>query len=156
MDDVQLNIQLKLLSDILNKKFSILQEILSITENQGVILKSMPNEKEMFFSMFNEKQIRIDNINSGDEIFNRMFGTLMEKIKAEKTSYKTYIAEMQKCVKTIMDIEIKIKLQERNNNKYMQNIINVVPMNIVAKQYAHQKNQKIKDAINHNYNKTNN
>lgn len=143
----QLDIQLKLLIDILNKKFSMLNEILSITENQGILLKSCPDNREMFLSMFDEKQIRIDNISSGDDIFNRIFKVIVEDIKRENTSYKVYVSDMQVLVKAIMDLEIRIRLEERNNTKYMKKVINTVPMKVVAKHYNHQKTQKISDAI---------
>lgn len=146
MDTGQINAQIKLLTDILNKKFEILKEILSITENQGIVLKSSPNERELFMNMFDEKQNRIDNISAGDDVFNKIFTPVIEQIKYNKVSYKSYIASMQKLVKAIMDIEIRIKLEERNNLKYMQNIINTVPMSMATKQYSRQK-QKLKDII---------
>lgn len=147
MSSDQLVIQLKLLINILDRKYTTLQEILSITENQGTVLKSVPSDREMFQFMFDEKQTRIDSISSGDDIFNRMFGKVMEDIKKEKTSYKSQIAQMQTLVKAIMHIEIRIRLEERNNKKYMQNIINPVPMQIAAKEYQHQKTVKITDAL---------
>ncbi len=146
MDD-KLNIQLNLLIDILNKKLSMLEEILSITENQCIVLKSAPQDRQMFMSMFEEKQIRIDSIASGDDIFNRLFNETIEKVKLQKTSYKHQISTMQKLVKTIMDTEIRIRLEERNNTKYMQHIINAVPMRMVTKKYLNQKNKKIIDEI---------
>lgn len=147
MQNERLVSQLKLLMDILKKKLNMLEEILSITENQGIVLKSMPDDRQMFMNMFEEKQTRIDSISSGDDVFNRLFGTVIEEVKNSKTSYKQYIAEMQKLVKKVMETEIKIRLEERNNVKYMQRIINVVPLKIAAKHYNIQKNQKITDAV---------
>jgi hypothetical protein len=147
MSNEQLEIQLKLLINILDKKYTTLQEILSITENQGTVLKSVPSDREMFQFMFDEKQTRIDSISAGDDLFNRMFGSVMEAIKKEKNSYKSYIAQMQTLVKAIMHIEIRIRLEERNNKKYLQNIINPVPRQMAAKEYQHQKNVKITDAL---------
>jgi len=147
MSDGQVEIQLKLLVNILDKKYNTLQEILSITENQGTVLKSVPSDREMFQFMFDEKQTRIDSISSGDDIFNRMFAKVMEDVKKEKTNYKPQIIQMQTLVKAIMHIEIRIRLEERNNKKYLQNIINPVPMQIAAKEYQHQKNVKITDAL---------
>lgn len=143
----ELKVQLNLLIDILNKKFNMLQEILVITENQGIVLKSAPEDRQMFMSMFEEKQIRIDNISSGDDIFNRLFNDTISEVKTQKTSYKEQISSMQKLVKAIMDTEIKIRLEERNNTKYMQRVINVVPMKIATREYSNQKNRKITDAI---------
>lgn len=143
----ELKVQLNLLIDILNKKFNMLQEILAITENQGIVLKSAPEDRQMFMSMFEEKQIRIDNISSGDDIFNRLFNDTISEVKTQKTSYKEQISSMQKLVKAIMDTEIKIRLEERNNTKYMQRVINVVPMKIAIREYSNQKNRKITDAI---------
>lgn len=140
-------VQLNLLIDILNKKLAMLQEILAITENQGIVLKSTPEDRQMFMSMFEEKQIRIDNISSGDDIFNRLFKDTITQVKTQKTSYKKQISSMQKLVKAIMDTEIKIRLEERNNTKYMQRVINVVPMKIATREYSNQKNRKITDAI---------
>lgn len=147
MDNDELAVQLKLLMDILAKKLNILQEILSITENQGILLKSTPENRELFMDMFDEKQVRIDNILAGDEIFNKIFMPLMEQVKVQKSSYKSYIADMQRLVKSVMDLEIRIRLEERNNNKYIQNIINTIPMKVAAKHYSYQKTQKIKDYI---------
>ncbi len=145
--DNKLNIQLNLLIDILNKKISMLEEILSITENQGIVLKSAPQDRQIFMSMFEEKQIRIDSIASGDDIFNRLFNETIEKVKLQKVSYKQQISTMQRLVKTIMDTEIRIRLEERNNTKYMQRIINAVPMKMATKKYLSQKNKRIVDEI---------
>lgn len=139
--------QFKLLIDILTKKYDTLSEILSITENQGMILKTMPEEREMFMGMVEEKQTRIDSISTGDDIFNKVFAETMEILKKEKNTYKTYIAEMQRLIKAIMDMEIRIRLEERNNQKRMQNAINIMPMRLAAKQYAKQKTQTVKDLV---------
>lgn len=139
--------QFKLLIDILTKKYDTLSEILSITENQGMILKTMPEEREMFMGMVEEKQSRIDSISTGDDIFNKVFAETMEILKKEKNTYKTYIAEMQRLIKAIMDMEIRIRLEERNNQKRMQNAINIMPMRLAAKQYAKQKTQTVKDLV---------
>lgn len=139
--------QFKLLIDILTKKYDTLSEILSITENQGMIFKTMPEEREMFMGMVEEKQTRIDSISTGDDIFNKVFAETMEILKKEKNTYKTYIAEMQRLIKAIMDMEIRIRLEERNNQKRMQNAINIMPMRLAAKQYAKQKTQTVKDLV---------
>ena len=112
-----------------------------------MILKTMPEERQMFMGMFEEKQTRIDSISTGDDIFNKVFAETMEILKKEKNTYKTYIAEMQRLIKAIMDIEIRIRLEERNNQKRMQNAINIMPMRLAAKQYAKQKTQTVKDAV---------
>jgi len=139
--------QFKLLIDILTKKYNTLSEILSITENQGMILKTMPEEREMFMGMVEEKQTRIDSISTGDDIFNKVFAQTMEVLKKEKNTYKAYIAQMQKLIKAIMDMEIRIRLEERNNQKRMQNAINIMPMKLAAKHYANQKTQTVKNAV---------
>lgn len=139
--------QFKLLIDILTKKYNTLSEILSITENQGIILKTMPEEREMFMGMVEEKQTRIDSISTGDDIFNKVFAETMEILKKEKNTYKTYIVQMQKLIKAIMDMEIRIRLEERNNQKRMQNAINIIPMKLAAKHYANQKTQTVKQAV---------
>ncbi len=144
MDKEQLDIQIKLLLDILNKKLTILQEILSITENQSTILKSIPHNREMFLCMFDEKQNRINDISAGDDIFNRLFETVIQEIRTNAGLYKSYVADMQKLVKEIMDMEIRIKLEEHNNRKYIQTVINPVPRNVAIQHYVKQKNNKLK------------
>lgn len=123
MDLDETRVQLKILLDLLYKKKSILEQILTITENQFLIIHS--DEKNMGFldEMVKEKSHLIDKVNEIDEHFLNLYNKISFQIKKNADLYKDIIKKLQERIKDISDTDAKIKIQEEKNRQEL--LINI-------------------------------
>lgn len=118
MDPVE--IKLGILMDCIKKKEQALVEILSITENQGTVLQSdlTGDEIRAFMVQMNrEKQIYIQTVLQSDTMFENMLKEIGPKLDANPRLYKQRIAELQSMIRRVMDMDVKIRVQEGQNNQ---------------------------------------
>lgn len=121
-------IKLEVLADTLDKKQDILQQILTITENQESILiaeKDAPEAElaslsSMFLQMNDEKQKLIDKLLSSDTFFENVFREISDDFEARAEAHKPIIGKMQASIRRVTDLDVKIRLQEQRNRDVMQ------------------------------------
>ncbi|MCT4611980.1 MAG: flagellar protein FlgN [Clostridia bacterium] len=118
LDEVK--VKMKILLDILNKKYVLFEEIHNITLNQQAVVKHDKPDMDLFEELINEKQARIDKINEMDEQFVKMHSEIKGKMEADKERYKDIIVDVQAVVKSIHDIGIKIQVIEEENRKQIE------------------------------------
>jgi hypothetical protein len=111
--------QLNILADGLNKKEQALGEIVNITENQGTVLQSgLPEEEtRAFLSQMNrEKQQYIKTVIACDNMFEAVLKEAGPALDAAPEAYKPQVAELQKRIRRVMDLDVKIRVYEEKNN----------------------------------------
>ncbi len=92
------SIRLKLLEDILNKKFDALESILEMTKT--------PDRFEL-----SEKQAQIDQVILCDDVFSRVFSEL-ESFEEKASQYPEQIENLKSLITSVMDLDLKIRYQE--------------------------------------------
>jgi hypothetical protein len=112
----------RLLLDVLGKKKRALAQILNITENQGALLVSRRAEETdpetcrlLFHGMNEEKQRLIDEVLKADTVFQDVFGGLGPEFERRAEAYPLLVRGLQGNIKEVMDLDVKIRLQERTN-----------------------------------------
>jgi hypothetical protein len=110
--------KVKVLADILEKKRGCLEQILSISQNQEVILQSPPSDEhtEFFDSSNAAKQELIDKVLECDEVFERFFDGIKGRLDEKKDSCKELIIKMQSLISIILELDVAIRAQELKNS----------------------------------------
>jgi signal recognition particle GTPase len=111
--------QLTILLEGLVNKENALTEIVNITDNQRTVIESglPPAEVRGFLMEMNkEKQQFIDRVKGGDSMFETMLKEIGAELDARQHMYKPQVAELQKHIRRVMDLDVKIRLQEEKNN----------------------------------------
>ncbi|HHW68407.1 MAG: hypothetical protein PWP07_661 [Epulopiscium sp.] len=116
----EVQVQLKILLEILNKKKKLLEQIYTITENQALILGSKENNMDLFDQLSCEKKQQIDQINDLDKHFDDLYKKISYNIQNNVEEYKDLIKSLQDQIKIITDIGVKIQIQEEKNSQLIQ------------------------------------
>jgi SMC interacting uncharacterized protein involved in chromosome segregation len=114
-----LRTQLNILADGLNKKEQALREIVNITENQGTVIESglTADETRAFLTQMNrEKQQLIKTVIQCDNMFEAVLKEAGPALDAAPDAYKPQVAELQKRIRRVMDLDVKIRVYEEKNN----------------------------------------
>jgi hypothetical protein len=122
--------KLNILIDGLAKKEQSLLEIVGITENQSTVLDSeLPNEQTQDFilHMNREKQVHIQNVIACDDLFENILKEIGPELDKDFEAYKSQVARIQEGIKRVMDLDVKIRVCEENNNKAMNKRAGTVP-----------------------------
>ncbi|MDR3091323.1 MAG: hypothetical protein LBU36_03870 [Clostridiales bacterium] len=114
--------KLKLLYDILQKKRENLSRILSICENQETVIRAISDGSlergavsEFFSAMNEEKQTLIDATIACDDLFARVFDGIKNDFERLAPDFSERIAELKAEIKSVVEIDAKIRLQEERN-----------------------------------------
>ena len=112
--------QLNIMLDGLKKKEKALQELLGITENQQTVLKSeLPLEevRTIIFPMNQGKQDAIIIVKECDNMFEAMLKEMGAELDKKQHMYKPQVQEMQGHIRNIMDLDVKVRVAEEENNR---------------------------------------
>jgi len=112
--------QLAILLEGLKKKEKALAEIVNITENQSTVITSGMAADEVrgfLMEMNKEKQQFIETVKNCDNMFETLLKEVGAELDASQHLYKQQVAELQKYIRRVMDLDVKIRvLEEENNN----------------------------------------
>lgn len=120
----EFGLRLKMLIDILDKKWRLLSRVTNIVENQGTILKSADKTKEtleIFRVLTDEKQKVIDEIFALDSAFNTTYDKIKHNFdnKVVTNAYRQEISQMQGYIKDILINSENITILEKSNEQYI-------------------------------------
>ena len=126
MDDFE--IKLTLLSDMLKKKHGILEQILTITENQkSIFVRESETDaddsavlRDMLMQMNDEKQRLIDEHLSSDRLFQNIFMEISGEFESRAQDYKSIIENMQELIKKVVGLDASIRVQEEKNRRVFE------------------------------------
>ena len=114
--------QLNIMLDGLKKKEKALEELLAITENQQTVLKSeLPLEevRALIYPMNQGKQDAIIIIKECDNMFEAMLKEMGAELDAKQHLYKSQVKSMQDHIRNIMDLDVKVRVAEEENNRIL-------------------------------------
>ncbi|MCL2602884.1 MAG: hypothetical protein FWD90_00225 [Defluviitaleaceae bacterium] len=114
--------QLSILLEGLVNKEKALTEIANITDNQRTVIESgmSADEVRVFLTEMNkEKQQFIDRVKGCDNLFETMLKEIGTELDARQHMYKPQVAELQKYIRRVMDLDVKIRIQEEGNNNLL-------------------------------------
>lgn len=113
-----LNTYIALLIDALEKKNRILAQLLSLTQEQTMILETEPVDADAFERNVTAKGNLIEELNSIDDGFDRVYERISKELTANKAQYADEIRKMQHLISEIMGKSVSIQtLESRNRDK---------------------------------------
>ncbi|MCL2398901.1 MAG: hypothetical protein FWC91_04035 [Defluviitaleaceae bacterium] len=133
MDSIE--IELKVLIECLKKKKLVLKQIVSITENQGVVLSSGASHNEIytfFMHMNAEKQESIEKVLQYDQVFDDMLQKAGPILDANPSKYGEQVRTLQDLIRSVMDLDVQVRVAEDQNNKILLQAQSQGGFNVIA------------------------
>ena len=106
---------LQILSESLDKKIVILEELERLTDEQKKIAEAEEFDDTAFEENVNQKAGLIEEIEKLDEGFEILYGNVKNQIDGKKDIYKTQISMLQEKIKKVMDESVAIQAAESSN-----------------------------------------
>ena len=106
-----------MLKESLQKKVSLLQEIIELNKQQDAILRDPGSSPDEFDENTDAKQVLIDQIISMDEGFDQLFERVRGELESNKSKYRDDIEAMKAMIRQITDLSSRIRIQEKNNHE---------------------------------------
>lgn len=106
---------LQMLNSSLKRKVTILEQILTITEEQNL---SFANEKttiEIMEQCVLKKEPLIHQLNEMDAGFDSVYSKIKEIVQQDKNIYKDEIEQLQQSIIKVTELSVKIQTLEQNN-----------------------------------------
>lgn len=115
----EIRIKLKILIDLLNKKIELLNQVIAINENRDMFVRTLRGKdmEIMLSAAANEEKCIIDEIMRIDSVFLSTFEKFNGNLNKNKVFFKEEIRKLQENIKTITDINVKIKIRDFNSRK---------------------------------------
>lgn len=114
---------LNILRESLEKKLSVLDEILRISQNQSDILTTEPVDFEQFDQCVDDKDICIEQLEKLDEGFELVYEKVKQELYNHREQYTAWIADTQKMIAQIMEKSVAIQAQEARNKQAVEQVM---------------------------------
>lgn|GEM_PF-564012 len=114
--------ELNIMIDGLKKKANALAEILNITENQRTVIESelsFEEIRDIIFQMNEGKQAAIQIVRTCDDMFEAMLKDIGQDLESRQDMYKPQVRKMQEGIRKVMDLDVKIRIGEEENNRLL-------------------------------------
>ena len=135
MDSIE--VELKVLIECLKKKAAALSQIAAITENQGFVLTSTLTHEEIysfFMQMNEEKNGFIKRVIECDEVFANVLQKVGPTLDSDPTKYGEQVHTLQDLIRTVMDLDVQIRVSEDNNYQILNDALTEIQENAPDKQ----------------------
>lgn len=124
MDDIRTYINI--LSDSLIKKLDVLQNLLSLTKEQNLILDEQNPDKvdvDGFDRAFEKKEKLIAQMQELDKGFDSVYKKIGRLLSENKEEYKPEILKMQNLIRSITDTGMELESLEQKNKTLFNTFI---------------------------------
>ena len=111
---------LMIMVEALSKKIQILEQLMSYTKEQEVLLEKEEWSMEEFQQLLDRKGELIDVLNTMDQGFEQVYERIEEELNGKKETYATEILLMQQRIKVITDLSVKLQELEYKNKEKIE------------------------------------
>ena len=111
---------LTILSESLDKKISVLEEIQAYNRRQEEAFTRETPDMDSFDQALEEKEDLIQRIEKLDEGFEILYERIAEQLQGNKAMYASQIKELQAKIQKITDLSTAIQAQEARNKKLIE------------------------------------
>lgn len=108
---------LQVLSDSLDKKIIILEQLGKLTESQKLIANADSFDDNAFEDTIEKKSALIEQLNKLDSGFQLLYDNIKSQLESSKDLYKNEIANLQDKIKVILDKNAELQVAEQENKK---------------------------------------
>lgn len=112
--------QLTILSESLDKKLKLLNEIQEYNRRQEKSFQEETADFEEFDAAIDEKGRLIEQLNKLDEGFETVYAKLAEELNGNREKYKVQIMELQDKIRRVTELGVSIQAQEQRNKKLIE------------------------------------
>ena len=112
--------QLTILSESLDKKLQVLQEIQEYNKKQEQAFLSETIQLDDFDAAIEEKGRLIERLSKLDEGFEIVYGRLAEELKDNREKYKAQIVVLQEKIRQVTELGVSIQAQEQRNKMLVE------------------------------------
>ena len=112
--------QLTILSESLDKKLQILNEIQEYNRRQEQSFLEETANLENFDAAIDEKGRLIEQLNKLDEGFEIVYEKLADELSGNREKYKVQIRELQDKIRQVTELGTSIQVQEQRNQKLVE------------------------------------
>lgn len=106
---------LQVLSDSLDRKIVILEEIQRLTDSQRNIASGESFDDKAFENTIEKKSVLIEQITKLDSGFQLLYDNIKEQLENSRSLYKNEIAKLQQKIKIILDKNAALQTAEQSN-----------------------------------------
>jgi hypothetical protein len=106
--------------DSLKRKQQILTFLYERTKEQERLLIDEDMDPDEFKLLVDAKGERLEELNTIDEGFDRLFNAVKKEIQANRDKYREQIQKMQSLIKVISDLGVQIQALEQQNSGHFQ------------------------------------
>ena len=105
------------LEQSLNKKLSLLKQIMEKSREQGELLKTEDLTPEELDDNINEKAALIEELELLDNGFDRVYENIRKEIDANRNRYKEEIRRLQELIRQVTALGTQIQTEEARNKE---------------------------------------
>ena len=102
-------VYLSALQESLQKKQRIMEELLTLTQQQSEVLQQENMDIDVFEQLMAQKEKALGEINILDKGFDSVYHKVSPYLEQDKQSYRSAILEMQNLIRVITDCGVKIE-----------------------------------------------
>lgn len=132
--------QLTVLSESLDKKLKILNEIQEYNKKQERSFLEETANLEEFDAAIDEKERLIEQLNKLDEGFETVYEKLADELSRNREKYRDQIRELQDKIRLVTELGVSIQAQEQRNKKLVEQYFSK------ERNHLHQERKKSKAA----------
>lgn len=111
---------IQILTESLQKKYRILQEIEQMNKEQNDIMMQEDIDMAAWEHLVDEKAACIDELDVLDEGFETLYKQVKEELSKHQQDYADEIREMKECISRIVAKNMDIQVQEARNKELAQ------------------------------------
>lgn len=104
----------------LKKKEQVLGKLDRVVEKEDIALKNKDASIDELNELQQQKEDLLAEMEQLEIGFERVYERAGEELSRERQKYRPQIEEMQRYIKSITDLTVKIKAQEERNRQYME------------------------------------
>lgn len=112
--------QLTILSESLDKKLQVLNEIQEYNRKQEQSFLQETANLDDFDAAIEEKGRLIERLSKLDEGFEAVYDRLAEELKGNREKYQSQIRELQDKIRQVTELGVSIQAQEQRNKKLVE------------------------------------
>ena len=104
----------------LEKKVSILNQLIELNRQQKLFLQDPNLSPEDFEKNIDNKGVLIDQLNQLDDGFEELYNHVKDELNADRPAYAAEIARMQELIRAITEKSNTVRTQEARNKEQAQ------------------------------------
>lgn len=104
----------------LKKKEQVLGRLDRVVEKEDIALKSADASIDELNELQQQKGDLLEEMEQLEIGFEKVYERAGEELSRERQKYRSQIEQMQRYIKSITDLTVKIKAQEERNRQYME------------------------------------